>query len=249
MSEVIELLWRLVSIDSVNPNLVPGAAGEGEIAAFVRDWLTARGAETTWLEATPGRAAHGSRPDLGIDAVSHMGRVLGAVERLNEELSRGPTHPLLDHASLHASTIEGGEGWSTYPAQCRLRLEWRTLPGDERDDVARCLTQLLAGLAATDPTFQGELRLDLWRPPYEIDPRHDLTGTVAEAAARVLGVPPATTGVAYWADTALLGKAGIPTVMFGPSGTGAHATEEWVDLESVETCANVLELAIRSYCA
>ena len=49
-------------------------------------------------------------------------------------------------------------------------------------------------------------------------------------------------------DAAFIQAAGIPTVVFGPGGEGAHAVEEWVDLESVEACAEGLVLAARDLC-
>lgn len=55
-------------------------------------------------------------------------------------------------------------------------------------------------------------------------------------------------GVPYWADSALLAAAGIPTVVFGPSGAGAHASVEWVDLASVERTRDVLVAVARDFC-
>src|SRR5690606_37988688 len=75
-----------------------------------------------WAEVVvEGRAAHGSRPDLGIDAIMKSGRVLTGLERLQEELAARTPHPLLAHGSVHASTIEGGTEWSIYPSSCLIR--------------------------------------------------------------------------------------------------------------------------------
>src|SRR3989440_4992141 len=84
-----------------------------------------------WLEVeTTGVAAHGSRPDIGVDAIANMGRVLTGVLDLNERLRSGPSHPLLGTGSIHASLIEGGQEMSTYPARCVAKLERRTIPGE-----------------------------------------------------------------------------------------------------------------------
>ena len=84
-----------------------------------------------WLEVeTLGRAAHGSRPDLGVDAILKMGQVLMELEQLDHDLRSNPTHPLLGSGSLHASIINGGLEKSTYPTRCLLSLERRTLPGE-----------------------------------------------------------------------------------------------------------------------
>lgn len=125
----------------------------------------------TWHEITThGRAAHGSRADLGVDAISHMGRVLVALEQLNRNLQQRAAHPLLGHASLHASLIDGGQELSSYPERCTLRLERRTLPGESVTQIEAELKDLLADLGAQDPTFQAELKLTLAREPFSTPP-------------------------------------------------------------------------------
>ena len=77
----------------------------------------------------------------------------------------------------------------------------------------------------------------------------DSYAAVQQAAAGVLGRPVAPTGVSFWTDAASLHAAGIPTVLFGPLGAGAHAVEEWVDLASVHTCAAVYLATAAAFCA
>ena len=92
----------------------------------------------TWTEVTfTGRAAHGSRYDVGIDAIRHAGLLLAELDRLEREELVLHTHPLLGHASLHAASISGGSGWSTYPDQCLLTVERRTVPGESPDDAVQ----------------------------------------------------------------------------------------------------------------
>lgn len=203
----------------------------------------------TWHEITThGRAAHGSRPDLGVDAVAHMGRVLGKLEALGRELAARPAHPLLGHASLHASLISGGQELSSYPERCTLMLERRTLPGETPEEVTREITALLDELAADD-TFRAEHRLTLSREPFGIAEDALIVQMVRRAAASVLCDPPELIGQGFWMDAAFLAAAGIPTVVFGPCGAGAHAAEEWVDLASAERCREVLSAALREFCA
>src|ERR1041384_72377 len=77
-----------------------------------------------WLDVeTIGKAAHGSRPDLGVDAIVKMGKVLGALEQLDQTLRSKPSHPLLGSGSLHASLIQGGQELSSYPDRCFLSAE------------------------------------------------------------------------------------------------------------------------------
>ncbi|MEP6550669.1 MAG: M20/M25/M40 family metallo-hydrolase, partial [Gemmatimonadales bacterium] len=84
-----------------------------------------------WIDVElKGRAAHGSRYDIGIDAITHAGLLLAELERLEGSRETGARHPLLGRGSLHASRIEGGVGMSTYPERCDLAIERRTLPGE-----------------------------------------------------------------------------------------------------------------------
>jgi acetylornithine deacetylase len=189
-----------------------------------------------------GRAAHGSRPDLGVDAIVHMGAVLAEVADLDRRFSAREPHPLLGRDSVHASLIEGGQELSSYPARCVLSLERRTIPGETADRVRRECEALVEGIEGADA------RLSLVRDPFSVDPDADVVQAVARAAEAVTGRPAELYGETYWMDAAFIQAAGIPTVVFGPGGEGAHAVEEWVDLESVEACADGLVLAVRDLC-
>ena len=197
---------------------------------------------------THGRAAHGSRRADGIDAIAHMGRVLGALERLDDELQARPAHPLLGHGSLHASLIDGGTELSTYPARCVLKIERRTLPGETSGSVAGEIAAILDRLRADDPRFSAEAELTLFRPPLETAASEPIVAALAGAAAHALSAPPPLVGATFWMDAALLSAAGIPTAIFGPRGAGPHADVEWADLASVQICAEVLVDAARAFC-
>jgi acetylornithine deacetylase len=375
-SAVAQLLSELVAIDSVNPSLVDGGAGETEIAAFVAGWARDAGLQAEVLEATPGRPsvlvrargsgggrtlllcghldtvnvermldphrpgidgdrlyargaydmkagvaaalvaareaaalglrgdvvvacvadeehaslgvqealrslsadaaivteptemelvvahkgfvwaeievtgvpAHGSRPHLGVDAIVRMGPVLSGLGELDEALA-ARTHALLGRGSVHASVIEGGVELSSYPGRCVLGLERRTLPGETAADVERELDELLDRCRAADPQLVAEQRTLLVREPFEVDPESELVGAVSAAATEVLGAEPAIAGASYWADAAFIAAAGIPTVMFGPSGEGAHALEEWVSVSDTEHIKDTLVVVARRICA
>jgi acetylornithine deacetylase len=180
-----------------------------------------------------GRAAHGSRPDLGVDAIAATGVVLTRLEQLALELLAREPHPLLATPSVHASLISGGQEFSSYPERCLLEGEWRTLPGETDDLVAAEVATLAAGVDAST-------RLVFSRPPLETDPAEQ----VVRAVARAAGVA-AFDGVPFWTDGALFGAAGVPTVIFGPRGVGAHAAEEWVEVESLVRCAEVYAESVR----
>jgi acetylornithine deacetylase len=375
-SDTVELLARLVAIDSVNPSLVPGGAGEPEIAAFVAAWARDAGLKAEVLEATPGRpsvlvrargmggggtlllcghcdtvtvegmrnpytprvdgdrlygrgaydmkaglaaalvacreaaalglrgdvivaavadeehaslgvqevlatlradaaivteptelglvvahkgfawsevevngrAAHGSRPHLGIDAIAKTGPILTALGALDAALG-ARTHPLLGRPSVHASVIRGGEELSSYPGRCVLGLERRTLPGETGADVEAELGSLLDACRAADPELDAAQRTLLVRQPFEVARDAGIVELVRRAAAAVLGAPPAIGGASYWADAAFIAAAGIPTVMFGPGGEGAHAAEEWVSISDSEAVARILVGVAERVCA
>jgi acetylornithine deacetylase len=199
------------------------------------------------IEVT-GRSAHGSRPHLGTDAIVKIGPVLTELGRLDESLA-AREHPLLGRASVHASVIEGGVEMSSYPARCVVGLEHRTLPGSTGEDVERELADLLERCRAEDPELEAERRTLLVREPFEIDPGAELVRVVCEAASEATGETPPIAGASYWADAAFIAATGTPTVMFGPSGEGAHAAEEWVSLADTEAVARTLAGVAARICA
>ncbi|HEY7356627.1 MAG TPA: ArgE/DapE family deacylase [Ktedonobacterales bacterium] len=203
-----------------------------------------------WLEVeVTGKAAHGSRPDLGVDAIVQMGKVLAGLEQLQKALEAKPAHPLLGHGSLHASLISGGQELSSYPERCVLSIERRTLPAETPEMVLAELQRILEPLAAADPTFVATARVTLARAAFEVPADAPIVQAVRGAATAVLGREPQPFGAAWWMDSAILAASGIPTVIFGPGGEGAHAAVEWVDLDSVERCIETLVEAITSFCA
>jgi acetylornithine deacetylase len=203
-----------------------------------------------WLEVeTIGRAAHGSRFELGIDANLRMGRVLAALETLERELRARPPHALVGPPSLHAALLKGGSELSTYAASCTLGIERRTIPGETEAQVASELRAILERLVAADPTFKARSKVLLARAPFAVPPEAPLVRAVQRAAARRRGAAPAVIGQPWWTDAALLAAAGAETLLVGPTGAGAHAAEEWVDLQSLEDLAGILADAASAYCA
>ncbi|MET1086812.1 MAG: ArgE/DapE family deacylase [Arthrobacter sp.] len=372
------LLQDLIRIDSVNPGLVPGAAGEAAIASFTASWLEARGFTITRLEATPGRpsivavapgtghgrnlmfnghldtvtlagydgeplepriedgrmygrgtfdmkagiaammvaataaasrphrgdiivalvadeefasagteevlrhftadaaiisepthedivvahrgfawfdvtihgiAAHGSRPDLGVDAIAKAGRFLTGIDDLAKVLKDGPAHPILGTGNIHASVIRGGGEISSYPAQCTVSLERRTIPGETADTVEAELKEILDVIAAADPDFRYTLTRGLERHPFEGPTEEPLVQTVLAAAESVTGTVPVLRGEPFWTDASLMLEAGIPGLLFGVDGGGAHAATEWIELASLDRITRVLAQAATRYCS
>lgn len=197
---------------------------------------------------TVGRAAHGSRYDEGRDAIAAMGRVLGELARLEANRLPQHRHALLGRASVHAATIAGGEGLSTYPERCRLQVERRTLPGETVEEIAAEMQEVLQRAAGGDAAAGGSAEVFFFRPGYEVPADAPVVVAVTDAAQRVLGRRPRQVGLWPWMDSAILGRAGIPAVIFGPAGGGAHSTEEFVDIESVVQCAQVLAGTMVRFC-
>jgi acetylornithine deacetylase/succinyl-diaminopimelate desuccinylase family protein len=193
-----------------------------------------------WIEIeTRGRAAHGSRPRDGRDAILRMGRVLHRLELLDRELQVRPPHPIMATGSLHASIIEGGRELSSYPDLCRLRMERRTIAGESAETALQEVEEILELLRDEDQEFEGDCRLSFARPPYELPPRHALAQAMVRAAVTT-GGSATTVGMSFWTDAAILADAGIPSILFGPGGAGLHSVEEYVNVSDVIACRNAL---------
>ena len=192
-----------------------------------------------WVEiVTRGRAAHGSRWDLGISANARLARIVAALDEFDRRELRQRMHPLVGPASMHPAVVTGGSGWSTYAAESRVRVERRTIPGETTEEI---LGEL--GGVVRDIGEEAEIRLVCDRPPLVCDAKAPIAESVRNAARLVTGATPAETGVAYWMDAAVFAQAGIPAVNYGPGGAGAHEPVEWLDLESAITTARVLVAA------
>jgi acetylornithine deacetylase len=222
--------------------------------ALVRDWSADMAIVTeptdlrlaighkgfAWVEiVTRGRAAHGSRPDEGRDAIARMGRVLVALEARDRDLRGLRPVAFQGTGSLHASLVKGGHELSSYPDRCSLQLERRTVSGEDEQVVTREIEDLLDGLRRADPEFEGSARLMGYRPAYCLDGSHALPRALSQSLARA-GRTDEPTGMSFWTDAALLADAGIPSVLFGPGGAGLHSIVEYVNVEDLYTCRDVL---------
>ena len=373
----VAILQQLVRIDSVNPDLVPGAAGEAKIAAWCSEWLRAQGFEVIVLERTPGRpsvvgtkrgtgggrslmlnahldtvgvatytgnpfsgdlvdgrvygrgavdtksgaaailvaavrasadelagdvivtlvadeefgsigteevlrsiradaalviepsslqlttahrgfawfeleltglAAHGSQPELGVDAIWHAGLALAALDGLRQRLNAEPAHPTLGHGAVRVSQITGGDDAATVAARCVLTLERRILPGHSPEQVEAELRALFAELERTEPQFRFVLTRLVARAAFEAEPHWPIVRALTINAERVLGHPAVTRGEPFWTDAGLILEAGIPCVVFGADGEGLHADTEWADAQSVCALADILAGTIAEFC-
>jgi acetylornithine deacetylase len=194
-----------------------------------------------WAEVTThGRAAHGSRWDLGVDAIRHAGLVLAELDRFDGQELPKRSHRLLGRPSVHASLIEGGTGMSTYPDRCTVRLERRTLPGETTDQIRDELESACARVRSVQPNFRGDVTVTLAQEPSDVG--EDAPIVIALGAAmRETGENVRVEGMSAWTDAALLNAAGIPAICFGPGDMSlAHAAEEWVVADEIERATCVL---------
>jgi acetylornithine deacetylase len=197
-----------------------------------------------WTEiTTEGRAAHGSRWDLGVSAIARMGRIIVALDEFDRTTLRARTHPLVGAASQHCATVHGGTGLSTYAPSCALKVERRTLPGETTEQVLDEIRKVIksAGEEAT-------IKLLLDRPPLVCPREARIAECVRSAATKICGRAPEEAGVAFWMDAALFAAARIETVNYGAAGAGAHEAIEFADLDSVVNCAAVLAETARNFC-
>jgi acetylornithine deacetylase len=202
-----------------------------------------------WFEVdSAGVAAHGSKPELGVDAIAKMGRVLTGLEALDESLRARPRHLLLGSGSIHASLISGGQELSTYPERCRLSVERRTVPGETTVEAEAQLQEVIDRASRSDPRAAFTLRTTLVRDSFEISPQQEIVQLLSTQVAQKTGTAPRLYGDKPWFDAALISAAGIPTVIFGPGGGGAHAALEWSNLDEVSACARILEAVAREFC-
>ncbi|HEY2091165.1 MAG TPA: M20/M25/M40 family metallo-hydrolase [Thermoanaerobaculia bacterium] len=185
-----------------------------------------------WVDVeTHGVAAHGSRPEDGVDAIVKMAPVLAAIEALDRRFAAAPAHPLLGRPSVHASLIRGGRELSTYPDRCTLSIERRTVDGEREGILLDEVRQMIRGLDA-------DARLTFMRRPY-------LTPETCELLALLRGP---RTALSFWTDAAIFGNAGTPAVIYGPGGAGLHGIEEYVRIDEVRACRDTLIDVATRFC-
>lgn len=199
-----------------------------------------------WQEfIVKGRAAHGSDFIGGIDAIFNASRLINEIVKLNETLMR-KCHPLLGAASLHASEIHGGEGWSTYPSKCILKVERRTLPDETEQSIEMEFDAIVRKLESEGIVIDTEKKF--FRPATEISRNERIVQALIEAFTD-LGITPQVSGMAPWPEAGVLNLSGIPSVVFGPSGCKGHEAGEFVEIDSVLKCADILERAVEMFFA
>lgn len=202
-----------------------------------------------WIDVeTRGITAHGSRPEIGVDAIAKMGKVLVEIERLQEEILPQKRHELVGSPSIHASTIQGGRELSTYPDQCKLQIERRMIPSEDTGVIDAEMEVLLATISESDPKFDGGYRITFIRGPMEVSRDEKICQVLKRCSLDVTGKEPSFVGGSGWLDTEVIWNRGIPAVAFGPLGEGSHAAVEYVELASVIDVSEILKQTAIRFC-
>ena len=202
-----------------------------------------------WLDVSlRGRAAHGSRYDIGVDAITHAGLLLAELDKVEQTRESGPLHPLLGRGSLHASMIHGGVGMSTYPEQCDLAIERRMLPGESIEKALGEITGACERVKARRADFDARVTLRTAQLPSDVSPDAPIVRRLRGALERE-NMPVRIEGLSAWTDAALLNEAGIPAICFGPGDIGlAHAAEEFVPVVEIDLATRALTRVVREWC-
>ena len=187
-----------------------------------------------WRVIVRGKAAHSSKPHLGVNAITNMSRLVLALEAENARLA-ARTHPLLGPGTLNVGVIHGGVQVNFVPDQCAIEIDQRLLPGESAvAALARC-QQVIDELARQTPGFEAFIE----DPPLLVDealdtPPEASTVQVARQVLRTLGLNDEPCGVPFGSDASKLSRAGIPTIVFGPGSIDqAHAANEFVPIDEV----------------
>src|SRR5437016_3850598 len=193
-----------------------------------------------WLQLeTRGRAAHGSRPDLGRNAVHEMARIVDWLETTYAAALRQRRHPLLGHPTVSVGAIAGGTQPNIVPDRCRISIDRRTIPGETEASVRREIKSLLHSHAvkaelvnirnAPCPALETELKLPLVQR---------FLASIGQRRA---------VGAHYFCDAAVLAQGGIPSVVFGPGDIAqAHTADEWISLRQLEQGSRMLLQFLKS---
>ena len=202
-----------------------------------------------WIEVeTWGRSAHGSVPEKGHDAIVDMARIIDELERKKIELKK-KRHPLLGSPKIHTSNVNGGQAWSIIPDYCRLRVERRTLPGENARDGLEEMRRTIRNVVSNYPEVRADAKLNFERPPFQVEKTTHLANCLAQASTMFTGTSHFV-GVPYWSDASIfLEKGKAETCLFGPGDINlAHSPLEYVPVADVEKSARVYAQTAISFC-
>jgi acetylornithine deacetylase len=201
-----------------------------------------------WFELeSRGVESAGIEPDKAVDAIALLAPVLQGLVELDAELALRPA-PDYGRPSVHPSTIAGGTQFPAYPGSCLLGIERCTVAGETVADARAEIDALIARAAGADARFDAEVRLVVGREPVKLDADGPLVRALDRSIEARLGRSPRHVGEIGWSDSGIFVEAGIPCAIFGPRGAGNHTAGEYVELDSLVACAEILEATARTFC-
>jgi acetylornithine deacetylase len=191
-----------------------------------------------WVVTAPGRSCHSSTPELGVNAIYRMARLLAGIERYAAELRDSRTDPLLGPPTLSVGRIDGGTSVNTIPDRCRIEVDRRLIPGEDAQAAPGQFTAFLKAAGIDVPFECGPLWINC--PALSPDLSADLVTALGQCIDAVTGRHEVI-AVPYGTDASTLAAAGIPSVVFGPGNIArAHTCDEWVPLDEVERASEIL---------
>ena len=202
-----------------------------------------------WIDlVVHGKAAHGSAPADGIDAIAHMAAVVRGLAELGARFASTPD-PRNGATVFHTGTIVGGTDYATYPSQCTLGIEIGTQPGESLAARVADIEAIFADCRSLLPGFSAEVRVHLERDPFKARGHEALLAAADRAAERVIGRAHEQVGLNAWMDAALMQSAGIPTISLGALGGNFHAPDEWVSLPECVSMVEIVRETALDFCA
>lgn len=192
-----------------------------------------------------GREAHSAYPALGASAVFRAARLINRLESIAEEL-RQDQHDAFDppFTTLNIGLIHGGSAKNVLAGECRFTLEWRPIPTQPSEHVLKLFRAAIEAEQQIDPEFECEVDANRQDTSFETSPDSPLIRLLESASGNKSGT------VAFGTEAAQMMVLGSESVVIGPGDIReAHRTGEFVPVDELERCAEILRRAVLEICA
>jgi len=192
-----------------------------------------------------GREAHSAYPALGASAVFRAARLINRLESIAIKL-RDDQHPAFDppYTTLNVGVIHGGSAKNVLAGECRFTLEWRPIPSQPSDHVLNLFKAAIEEETRLDPDFQCEVDASRQDTGFETAPDSPLVKLLERASGKEAGT------VAFGTEAAQMKLLGSESVVIGPGDIReAHRTGEFVPVDELERCAEILRQSIQQLCS
>lgn len=189
-----------------------------------------------------GRAAHASRPELGVNAISKAAKFIREIETYSENI-KSRIHKLVGYSRCSVTVIHGGLKENIIPDLCRIIIDRRMIPGETIENCTLEIREILNRIKSLDPEFNYDLKVMKYSESAEIPIDSEIYRALSKSL-REIGVEPKPWGTPYTCDVRnFINDAKIPAVTFGPGNIeNCHCVDEWIDLNEVLTASKALAL-------